>query len=180
MICRDKASLNVNSAKKKINGSLERNYYHHGREWPYKDVKPRIIAEEYIEDPENINDVVTGLTDYKFYCFNGVPKFLYVSNGLEDHTTARISFLTLDWEFAPFRRSDFASFEALPPKPTKLNEMIEIAAKLAEGHNFLRVDLYQVGEKILFSELTFFPCNGIMPCDPKEWERKLGDLLSLK
>ena len=179
VICRDKNNLDIDSAKKKINSSLKRNYYYHGREWPYKNVKPRIIAEQYIEDSETVNDVVHGLIDYKFYCFNGKPQFLYVSKGLDNHATARISFLTLDWEFAPFERSDFAKFEVLPPKPTKLNEMIKIAEKLSNGHKFLRVDLYQVGERILFSEFTFSPCNGTMPCKPKEWEIKLGDLLAL-
>lgn len=76
----------------KISRSLNRNYYYHGREWPYKDVPPQIIAEKFMYDERNKD----GLTDYKFYCFDGTPEFLYVSKGLDDHSTARISFLNLD------------------------------------------------------------------------------------
>src|SRR5699024_256323 len=107
----------------------------------YKNVKPRIIAEEYMEDEGG--DKI-GLTDYKFYCFDGVPKYLYVSSGLENHATARISFLTLDWKFAPFGRSDYKPFEELPRKPENLQAMIETAKNLSEGFPFLRVDLYEI------------------------------------
>lgn len=179
VICRDKSKLDIDAAREKINKSLGKNYYWHGREWPYKNVKPRIIAEKYLEESGEESTEIAGLTDYKFYCFNGTPQYLYVSKGLEDHSTAKISFLTLDWQFAPFKRSDFAGFDSLPPKPTKLDEMIEIAGKLAEGKKFLRVDLYQVDDKIYFSELTFSPCSGMMPCEPREWDRKLGDMLRI-
>ncbi len=119
------------------------------------------------------------LTDYKFYCFKGVPRYLYVSSGLHDHSTAAISFLTMDWEFAPFGRSDFKAFDELPIKPSLFEDMKVIAAQLAKGHDFLRVDLYQVNGKIYFSELTFSPCAGLMPFVPKEWDNKLGDMLTL-
>ena len=95
-----------------------------------------------------------GLTDYKFYCFDGVPKYLYVSSGLENHATAQISFLTLEWQFAPFGRSDYKQFEELPRKPKNLSAMLEIAKKLSHGFTFLRVDLYEIKGKIYFSELT--------------------------
>ena len=83
VVCKDKNNLNKKAAKKKIENSMKTNYYKGGREWPYKNVKPRIIAEEYMEDISG-----NGLTDYKFYCFNGVPKYLYVSNGMDNHETA--------------------------------------------------------------------------------------------
>ena len=174
LICRDKSKLDKAAAKKKINISLKTNYFYQGREWPYKNVKPRIIAEEYME-----NSSSKDLTDYKFYCFNGVPKYLYVSTGLENHATALISFLTLNWEFAPFSRSDYKSFTELPPKPTKFDEMLKLAAKLSEGYKFLRVDLYQIKNQIYFSELTFSPCGGMMPFDPTEWDEELGKLIDL-
>ena len=122
---------------------------------------------------------VKGLIDYKFYCFNGKPEYLYISTGLEDHTTASISFLTLDWEFAPFGRSDYKPFTKLPEKPSLIEEMKVLAEKLAKGHKFLRVDLYQINDRIYFSELTFSPCGGMMPFDPIEWDEKLGDLIKL-
>ena len=179
VICRDKKGLNKASAKAKIERSLKRDYYLTHREWPYKNVKRRIIAEKYLEQPCGADTDVVGLTDYKFYCFNGKPKFLYVSKGLENHNTAKISFLTLDWEFAPFKRSDFRGFDVLPEKPTKLSEMIEIATKLSKDIAFVRVDLYQVGENIYFSELTFSPCAGMMPFEPEHWDEKLGEWIDI-
>lgn len=174
IICRDRKQLDINNAKVKVENSLRTNYYYNEREWPYKNVLPRLIAEEYIESSTS-----KSLYDYKFYCFNGEPKYLYVSTGLEDHTTARVSFLTLDWEFAPFGRSDYLEFKELPKKPTQFKQMIDIAKKLANGTKFLRVDLYEVDGKIYFSELTFSPCGGMMPFKPEEYDKILGDMLQL-
>lgn len=171
VICRDKKSFDFAASKKKLEKAFKRNYFWLGREWPYKNVKPRIIAEKYMEDEGGAQ---IGLTDYKFYCFDGVPKYLYVSSGLENHATARISFLTLDWKFAPFGRSDYKPFEKLPRKPENLQAMIEIAKKLSDGFPFLRVDLYEIKGKIYFSELTLSPCSGMMPFSPWEWDERLG------
>lgn len=177
IICRDKKSFDLVIAKNKLGKSYGHNYFWLGREWPYKNVKPRIIAEEYMEDEGGAE---IGLTDYKFYCFDGVPKYLYVSAGLENHATARISFLTLDWQFAPFGRSDYKSFEELPKKPADLSAMIEIAKSLSKGFSFLRVDLYEIKGKIYFSELTLSPCSGMMPFSPREWDERLGLELALQ
>ena len=175
VVCKDKSKLNKKAAKKKIEKSMKTNYYKGGREWPYKNVKPQIIAEEYMEDISG-----NGLTDYKFYCFNGVPKYLYVSNGMDNHETARLSFLTMNWEKAPFGRSDYLEFEVLPPKPTKFDEMVKIAKSLSGGHPFLRVDLYEINNKVYFSELTFSPCGGFMPFVPEEWDAKLGEMVNIR
>jgi len=172
IVCRNKDTLDIDSARQKINASLKNKFFYYGREWPYKNVKPRIIHEKYIENAD-------GLIDYKFYCFNGEPKFLYVSQGLEDHSTAKISFLTLDWEFAPFKRDDYESFSSLPQKPACFEKMIEISKILSEGHPFLRVDLYDIDGHVYFSELTFSPCSGFMHFQPAEWDRKVGDYLTL-
>lgn len=176
MICRDKSKFDLEAAKENLKRHYNRNYFWMGREWPYKNVKPRIIAEEYMEDAEGSQ---AGLTDYKFYCFNGIPKYLYVSTGLEEHATARISFLTLDWQFAAFGRSDYKPFEELPKKPENLSLMIEIAKKLSKDFPFLRVDLYEIKGKVYFSELTLFPCSAMMPFSPKEWDERLGLELEL-
>jgi hypothetical protein len=127
----------------------------------------------------SLREETPSLTDYKFYCFNGEAKYLYVSEGLENHSTAKISFLTLDWKFAPFCRFDYAPFKELPPKPSKFNEMIKIAEQLSKGHTFLRVDLYEINNQIYFGELTFHPCSGMMPFKPKEWDLKFGELVTL-
>ena len=174
VICRDKSKLDLDLAKKKINKSLKRNYFYHGREWPYKDVKPRIIAEKYMQDKDNMS-----LRDYKFYCFNGEVKYLYISEGLENHSTAKISFLEPDWTFAPFNRSDYLPFSELPRKPKFFENMIKISEILAQKYIFVRVDLYEINEKVYFSELTFSPCSGYMPFDPKNWDLQLGNKLNL-
>ncbi len=114
VICRDKSTLDLIAAREKINKSLKCNYFFHGREYAYKNVPPRIIAEEYMEDSNGEESDIVGIVDYKFYCFNGEPKFLYMSKGLENHATAKMCFLTLDWEFAPFQRSDYVLFDELP------------------------------------------------------------------
>lgn len=319
VICRDKDTLDVNKARCKIERSMKNNYYWLGREWPYKNVKPRIIAEKYMED--NNNDELTdykmmcfngkvkctftvsnrskgesmnvtfydtnwdkmpferhypaaestipkpisyeemvkiaeqlssdipfarvdfyeikdkpyfgeitfypgcgmeeftpeewdltlgtwislpnlgggilcsdnyviwihpedslpnGLVDYKFYCFDGTPQLLYVSKGLEDHETARISFLTTDWSFAPYERKDYRPFVVLPPKPKCFEQMMEISKKLSKGFSFLRVDLYEINNKVYFSELTFSPCSGMMPFSNEEQDYELGKMLDIK
>ena len=175
VIVRDKELLNKKRARKKIQKSLKQNYYYAGREWPYKDVKPRVIVEKYMSDAKQ----VSGLTDYKFYCFNGEPKYLYVSTGLENHATARISFLNTNWSFASFRRSDYEPLEVLPDKPQRYEEMLEIVRLLSQNIPFLRVDLYEIEGQIYFSELTFTPCSGMMPFDPPEADAYVGKFLEL-
>ncbi len=174
IICRDKSKLDIQKTVATLASKRSHNGYWYGREWPYKNVKPRIIAEEYMEDSSG-----AGLRDYKFYCFNGTPKFLYISEGLEDHSTARISFVTTEWEFASYERSDFKPFDKLPPKPECFDQMLELAAKLSMGVDFLRVDFYEIDEKVFFSELTFFPCGGFMPFKNMDHNIEIGEMLHL-
>ncbi len=174
VICKDKSSFDFNNARNVIETGLNRNWYIIGREWAYKNVKPRILIEQFMVDKYH-ND----LTDYKFYCFNGVPKFLYVSYGLADHDSAMINYMTLDWQFAPFHRPDFAEYNVLPPRPTTFNQMIHLARSLSEGTTFLRVDLYEINEHIYFSELTFYPGCGMTPFIPDYYDKKCGDMITL-
>ena len=120
-----------------------------------------------------------GLTDYKFYCFNGEPKFLYVSQGMENHATASVSFLTMDWQIAPYERTDFKVLTVLPPKPKKYDLMIDIARKLSAGIDFLRVDLYEIKGEVYFSELTFFPGAGFSIFKDYNQDLEIGDMLRL-
>ena len=120
-----------------------------------------------------------GLTDYKFYCFNGEPKFLYVSQGLQNHATASISFLTPDWKFAPYERSDYKPLAELPRKPECLDQMLDISRKLSREIPFVRVDLYEINGKIYFSELTFYPCGGLMPFKDPAHDLEIGQMLEL-
>lgn len=174
VICRDKSSIDHKNARNKIQKSFSRQYFWHGREWPYKSIKPRIIAEKYMED-ENAQELV----DYKFYCFNGTPRFLYVSQGLENHSTARISYVSLEWENMPFIRPDYKPFDELPLKPRNFDLMIKIATELSANIPFLRVDLYEVNGKVYFGELTFFPGIGMNKFEPEEWDRRIGEWLEL-
>lgn len=174
VICRDKAKLDMNKANKRLSGSLKRDFYMRSREWPYKNVPRKIIAEKYMEDAESAD-----LRDYKFYCFNGNPEFLYLSEALADHARARISFVSMAWEQMPFKRNDYAAFEILPERPKNFELMIELCKKLSAGIPFLRVDLYEINGKVYFGELTFFPGSGFTPLEPEEWDYKLGSWLKL-
>ncbi|MBD5550038.1 MAG: glycosyl transferase [Lachnospiraceae bacterium] len=173
-ICRDKSSINEKKIKRELQDGIEQDFYLHGREWPYKNVVRKIICEKYLVDGKQKE-----LIDYKFYCFNGQPKFLYVSQGLENHKTAKISFLNLDWTFADFYRSDYEPFEEIPEKPQNYEKMIEIAKVLSKGIPFVRVDLYEVKNRIYFGELTLTPCSGMIPFMPQEADLRLGEMLEL-
>ena len=174
VICRNKQDLDIAAAKTKITAALNNNYYWQAREWAYKELKPRIIAEKYMEDANNPQ-----LMDYKFYCFDGEPKFLYLSKGLENHSTASISFVDLDFKEMNFSRSDYKRFEQIPAKPEQFNQMLQIAKKLSKGIPFLRVDLYQVNGQVFFSELTFTPGGGWMPFAPRSADVEIGKMLKL-
>lgn len=174
IICRNKADLDYDTARIKITNCLKQKYYWIAREWPYKNVKPRIIAEQYMD---NIGD--DELTDYKWFCFNGVPRFLYISHGLASHETATIDFYDMNYHRMPFKRTDYKSSIEDVPKPVTYNEMIEIATKLSKGIPFVRIDLYEIRGQVYFSEITFYPCAGWLPFDPPEWDLKLGDYIEL-
>lgn len=133
-ICEDKASCDLRKAEIILKNSLKRNYYWVGREWPYKNVKPRILAEKYIQDESTPTEI--GLRDYKFYCFHGEPIYIAISEGMKNKTSALMSFLTMDWKRAPFNREGYIPYKELPEKPEKLDEMIEIAKVLSKGQTF--------------------------------------------
>lgn len=173
-LCKDKNMFDFTKAKKSLEQSLKKNFYYKFREWAYKDVKPLIIAEEYM-----MNGNKSSLTDYKFYCFNGIPKFLYVSYELANHDSAYVNYATLDWKQAPFHRPDFKEMKDLPSKPLNLDLMIVLSSKLSKDLPFVRVDLYEINGEIYFSELTMYPGAGFTPFIPEEWDFKVGDFLTL-
>ena len=175
-VCRDKKAIDYEKEKAKFNYALNHNYFWEGREWPYKGVKPCIIAEKYLEDSK-----IKTIRDYKFFCFNGTPQLLYISEGLENHSTAKISFYDLKGKKMPFHRSDYAQFES-NPIPDNLDELTALATKLSKEVNapFVRVDLFSIDNNIYFSEFTFFACGGMLPFEPEEWDRKLGDWIHIQ
>lgn len=170
IIVKDKSKLDKKVAKKKINHSLRKNYYKTTREWQYKNIKPKIIIEEFLDDGNS------ALTDYKFFCFNGKCEFLYVMQ----ETASVATQVIVDTKFnrLPFRMDDEPS-EKMPQKPTELEKMIGFAEKLSTKQAFLRVDMYLAGGKIYIGELTFYHYGGYIPFDPPEWDLKLGKKINL-
>lgn len=177
VICKDKERFLSNkeiftSAKKKIQASLKRNYYWKGREWPYKNVKPRIIIEEYME-----NSGEEELSDYKFMCFNGEVKMIFTcteryADGL------KVTFFDTQWKKMPFERHYPASKKEIK-KPKNLKKMIELAEILSKDIPFVRVDFYEINGKIYFGELTFYPGTGMEEFTPKIWDKKIGEWIKL-
>ncbi len=173
-ICKDKSKLDIEKVKEELRKGMAQDYYLTQREWPYKDVPRKIIAEEFMIDNSGV-----GLRDYKFFCFNGEPKFLYLSEGLDNHDTAAISFLTLDWKQASYERCDYKPFKVLPEKPSQFDKMVEIAKKLSSGFDFLRVDLYEINGRVYFSELTLFTGAGFTPFKDEASDYEIGSMLKL-
>ena len=176
-ICKDKSKLDIEKVKNELKKGLKQNYYKTSREWPYKNVERKIIAEKFMADEKSPDK---GLIDYKFYCFNGKIKYLYVSQDLHDHNLAKIIFADKNWEIAPFTRTDYSKMDTLPHKPKNFYEMCKIAETLSNNIPFLRVDLYEINEKIFFSELTFYTGAGFTVLTPDKWNYILGDIISLK
>lgn len=134
-------------------------------------------TEKKLED--EVQNQNKGLIDYKFFCFNGVPQYLYVSENLGCHERAKVSFLTMDYTKAGFGRKDYFPFEELPPKPVYFDEMKEVASKLSKDIPFLRVDFYEIREHVFFGELTFFSGSGFTPFTPDTADSELGKMLEL-
>lgn len=177
VICKNKTDLNKKEAKRKIEKSLSSNYYYSGREWPYKNVIPRIIAEPLLKD-DTVKDIEEQecLTDYKLFCFNGIPKIMYVSKDKAQNPTT--DFFDMEYNHLPLRMKDPNS-DYWPEKPEKMDEMIRIASILSAGIPHLRVDFYCADHKLYVGELTFYHSSGLAPIQPEEWAKKLGDWIEL-
>lgn len=174
VICRDKNKLDIAAIQKKINKSMKNNYYLHAREWPYKNVKPRIIAEEYL----SILDSEDELVEYKFFCFNGEPKLVLVCKG-EAHGNGRTNdFYDLEFNHLAVKLT-YPNAVGNMEKPKEFNEMLDVACKLSAGIPHLRVDLYVANGKIYFGETTFFHDSGFCKFDPPEWDEKIGSWIKL-
>ena len=173
VIVRNKTEFDYDAARKKINECLRKNYYWHAREWPYKNVIPRIIAEQYLE-----NDPDEGLHDYKVWCFNGKARYIQYISGRLDKTYE--GFYDLDWNLQPFT---YRNPKVLRPmeKPKQMEELIELADKLAERHAFIRNDFYILPDNtIKFGEMTFYTVSGLQKWTPEWADRKLGDMIDLR
>ncbi len=174
VICTDKSKLDIEAAKKKLAFCLKQNFYWSAREWPYKNVVPRIIAEKYMVDESGYE-----LKDYKFFCFNGEPKALFIASDrqLEGEET-KFDFFDMDFNHLPFINGHPNATH--PVKcPASFEKMKELAVILSEGIPQLRVDFYDINGDIYFGELTFFHHSGLETFEPEEWDYKFGDWIKL-
>ena len=174
VICKDKANFDVKKAKKKLKKSLRKNYFYKNREWPYKDVKPRIIAEKYMVDESGYE-----LKDYKFFCFDGEVKYLFIAKDRDNpNEETKFDFFDENFNHLPITNGHPNSE---PPyfKPDGFEEMKELASKLSKGIPQLRVDFYNINGKIYFGELTFYHWSGFVPFNPPEWDKIFGDNIKL-
>lgn len=165
----DKNELDIQETIKIFSRKLKNNQYYGTREYPYKDIKPYVFAEEFLG---------SNIIDYKFYCFSGEPKFLYCGQGLTEDHSLKIDFFDLDWNLMPFYRTDYHRLGQIP-RPEHLDEMIEIAKKLSVGVPFVRIDLFEVDGKVFFSEYTLYPASGFMPFVPEKYDRIIGDMMDI-
>lgn len=175
VICKDKTQLDIESARKKINKCLKKNYYLETREFPYKDVKPRIIAEEYMEQPE-----ASSLNDYKVLCFSGKAKLIeyHVDRFTDKHTQ---DFYDVEWNKTPITQGGYSAVsDYCAPKPKCLAEMIRLSELITKDMAHCRVDWYEINGKLFLGEITFFDGSGIEAFDNYADDLMLGSWIDLK
>ena len=174
VVCKDKSILDKGAAIRKLKKGLRSNFFTITREYPYKNVKPRIIAEQYMEDNPDSQD----LTDYKLMCFNGKVKCSFTCTSRYAKDGLKVTFFDTNWERMPFERHYPAEPNQIC-KPKSYEEMTKLAEKLADKIPFVRIDFYEIKGKPYFGEMTFFPGNGMEEFTPEEWDETLGSWIEL-
>ncbi len=169
LICTDKSKVNWFWWKRIFNCWLKRNLYTFGREWNYKHIEPKIIVEDFLDH--------SPLVDYKFMCFNGVPKYMQINHDIDGKHY--VDFLNIDWEKQGFTYKNYKMSDVLVPKPEQFEEMKEIATALAQEFPYVRVDFFNFEGRIIFGELTFFPGGGLQYPVPVDYDYILGQELTL-
>lgn len=173
-ICKDKFTLDKNRVIIELKKSLRQNIYKNYREWPYKNVKRRIIAEKYLSVATD-----NELRDYKFYCFDGEPKFCQVIG--ERRAKETIDFFDMNWQRQNFCGLNPVARPAIvtPLRPLHFEEMQIIANKLSQGLRFCRIDLYDTLDRPYFGEITFYPASGMGTFTPEQYNFVLGEMIKL-
>lgn len=169
-----KKDTKVNKKKliKKFNKALSRNYYDVGRVWSYKNIKPLIFCESLVQTHDNKPP-----KDYKFFCFDGVPKFLFVASDRGENT--KFDFYDMNWNRIPVKQH-FPNSTIEQPKPKQFEEMIELSKILSKGLPHVRVDFYiDKFDKIIFGEMTFCHFSGKEPFEPDKYDKIFGSYLKL-
>ena len=176
VICTDKSKLDLAAAKKKIEKSLKNDYYMQNREWPYKNVKRRIIAEEYMVDESGYE-----LKDYKIFAFDGEAKAMFIaSDRTNPNEETKFDFFDMDFNHLPFTNGHPNSKEWDKIKrPKGLDEMKKYAEILSKGLPEARIDFYDINGKVYFGEITFFHWSGFERFEPAEWDKKFGSWITL-
>lgn len=175
IICRDKSTFDKKKAIEKLSRSLRCDVYHDLREWPYKNIEKKVFAEEFIE----VSPDMISLPDFKWYCFNGEPKYCQV---IQDRTTKEtIDFFDTNWRHQEFIGLNPTAVPAssLPTRPLNLDVQLSIASELSKDLPFSRIDLYEVGERVYFGEITFYPASGLGSFRPDQYNELLGDMIAL-
>lgn len=174
IIVRDKSKLDKAAARKMFRVALNRNPYSVDREWPYKNVRPRIIAEQYMEDEKTAE-----LRDYKFFSFDGETKAMFIASDRASETEeTKFDFFDMDYNHLPFTNGH-PNAKVVPEKPEKFEEMHALANKLSVGIPHARIDFYEVNGRVYFGEITFFHWSGMKPFDPPEWDYTFGEWIKL-
>ncbi len=171
IICKDKSKFDFVAAEEKLAYALKYNFWYSGREWPYKDVKRKIIAEKYMTE---LSEVI----DYKFMCFNGKVKIIFTCTERYSGGQLKVTFFDTEWNRMPFERH-YPSSNKVIAKPLNLNLMIILAEKLCKNIPFVRVDFYEINNKVYFGEMTFFPGGGMEEFTPQKWDGILGEWIEL-
>lgn len=172
IICKDKSNLDIPATIEKLKKSLARNYYYESREWPYKNVEPKVFAEAYMEDEFG------ELRDYKFFCFDGQVKAMFIATERNAGGEVKFDFFDADFNHLPFTQGH-PNAEKTPDKPKGFEKMKELAKKLSKGIPEVRVDFYDVNGQVYFGEFTFFHFGGIVEFHPTEWDYTFGSWIKL-
>lgn len=169
VLIHDKESFDREKAVNFLNSKIKKSPFPGTREYAYKSIVPKVFAEKYLGG---------AIIDYKFYCFNGEPLFLYCGRGLTADHSLKIDFFDMNWNLMPFYRTDYERLGAIP-KPDHFNEMISIAKELSKDIPFVRIDLFEVNDCVYFSEFTLCPAAGFMPFVPEKYDEIVGSWLTL-
>ena len=178
MLCTDRATFDLEAARRRLGERLALDYGRRFREWPYSAVPRRIIAEEFM-DGDPLGPSGLGMTDYKFFCFSGKPELMFVATD-RNSPGKETCFDFFDAEFNHIPVRNGHPNAAIPPeKPAGFETMKTLAARLSEGLPFVRVDFYQTPGKVLFGEMTLYHWSGLRPFEPESYDRSFGEMIKL-
>lgn len=175
VVCKNKENMDIDILKKKLSRSLNLNYFYGTKEWPYKNILPKIYGEHLLVDNSNED-----LIDYKMMVFNGKLYCTLVVSNRFSKNGPFMDFYDINWNKLPFKRKNKPNSQTIIKKPYNYDKMKQISEEIGEKLDFVRVDFYEVNKKLYFGEITFYPASGFEQFEPEEYDLLLGDLLKLK